>query len=331
MRVSGDGDGDVHARRDGGPHEAGHALGPPAHDLHGEGDGVDVGTVVCDDAEGEDDEAEFAEAAERGEEYGGEQPARAGRRVAVHVAVVAVVERRGRHDGDAKEFGEEEGDHEADPDGAEDLLARLRDGLVHGVVGGVACPARGEAVDYAAKAQHAAELRGANAHGDIDKVARVRELAQHDEEDDEGRDPAPKFVCVHDLVAEEGYQEGAHGDDEDACPPWDVVVDGVDELRADDAVDGAPADAGEHIEEGDELDTPPAEPEAREDHLAEAKARAKGAEETDGDDAQHVEEEAGEDGVDEAEEEELLGEEADGEGGDDHVGGEPLGGVSCAP
>lgn len=61
--VSGDGDGDVDCGADGGPDEAGHGLGPAAENLQGQADGVDVGAVVGDDGEGEDDEAELAEAA----------------------------------------------------------------------------------------------------------------------------------------------------------------------------------------------------------------------------------------------------------------------------
>ena len=69
-----------------------------------------------------------------------------------------------------------------------------------------------------------------------------------------------------------------------------------------------------------ELDAPPAKPEAREHHLPQAEAGAKGRKIAHGHDAEQVEEEDDEDGVDEAEIEEGFAEDADGEGGDDHVG-----------
>jgi hypothetical protein len=56
---------------------------------------------------------------------------------------------------------------------------------------------------------------------------------------------------VHDFVAEKGYQKCADGNDDDAGVARDVVIDGVDELGADDGVDGGPTDAGEDVEDGD--------------------------------------------------------------------------------
>ena len=73
-------------------------------------------------------------------------------------------------------------------------------------------------------------------------------FAEDDEEDDEGRDPRPEFVRMHDLVAEEADDEGADGDDDDAREARDVVVDGVDELRAHDRVHRGPADTSEDVE-----------------------------------------------------------------------------------
>lgn len=101
MRVAGDGNRDVHACCDGRPDEAGDALGAAAHDLHGEGDGVDVGTVVCNDGEGEDNKAELSEAAEGREEDGGKETAGSRGAVALHIGVVAVVDGGRGHDGNA--------------------------------------------------------------------------------------------------------------------------------------------------------------------------------------------------------------------------------------
>ena len=102
MRVARDRNRNVDGCAHGGPDEARHALCPaPAQDLDGQTDRVDVGAVVGDDAQGEDDEAELAEAAEGPEEDGAEETSCPGRFVAVHVLVVAVVEGGGGHDGNA--------------------------------------------------------------------------------------------------------------------------------------------------------------------------------------------------------------------------------------
>lgn len=73
----------------------------------------------------------------------------------------------------------------------------------------------------------------------------MSELANHDQEDDEGRDPGPELIRMHDFVAEERDEEGAYGDDDDACVARDIIVDRVDELSANNDVDRRPADAGE--------------------------------------------------------------------------------------
>jgi hypothetical protein len=65
----------------------------------------------------------------------------------------------------------------------------------------------------------------------------VRKDAENDDEDNRGRDPGPEFVYVHNLVAEEGYHQSADSDDDDAG-----------ESRADDGVDGGPAEAGKDVE-----------------------------------------------------------------------------------
>ena len=64
------------------------------------------------------------------------------------------------------------------------------------------------------------------------------ELAEDDEEDDEAGDPRIELVGVDDLVAEEGDDEGCGGDDDDACVAGDVCIDGVEELGADDDING---------------------------------------------------------------------------------------------
>ena len=108
MAVAWDGDGAVDEGADKGPDEARHGLRPAAEELQAEGHAVDVGAVVRDDAEGQDDKAELAEAAERGEEHGREEPADARLAVAVREAGVDRIEGR-RCDGQTEHFGEAKG------------------------------------------------------------------------------------------------------------------------------------------------------------------------------------------------------------------------------
>lgn len=248
--VAGDGDGEGDAGGKEGPDEARHALRVARQDLQGQGDGVDVGAVVGDDGQGQDDETELAEAAERLED-GADQAAVVGRVVAQVVLVVVVVEGSGGHDGDAQHLREEQRDDQAQPGGKEDLAAAAVGGLVDGVVGGVAGPAGREAVHGRAEGETAAHFRGADFHGEVDKVARVGEHAQHDEEDDEGRDPAVLFILVDDLVAGESDEQRAEGDDEDTGVARDGAVDSVQQLRAHDGISSGPADAGQDVENGD--------------------------------------------------------------------------------
>ena len=69
MAVPWDRNGAVDQRADEGPDEPRHGLRVVRHDLHAEGQAVDIGAVVGDDAEGEDDEAERAEAAQWREKH----------------------------------------------------------------------------------------------------------------------------------------------------------------------------------------------------------------------------------------------------------------------
>lgn len=73
-----------------------------------------------------------------------------------------------------------------------------------------------------------------------------------------------------------------------------------------------------------ELHGEPAEPEARQHHLAQTECGTEAGEEADGQDAEEVEEQADEDGIDEAQVEERFAENANGEGTHDHVGRQPL-------
>ena len=53
------------------------------------------------------------------------------------------------------------------------------------------------------------------------------EFAEHDQEDDEARDPAPELVRVDDFIPEEGDEEGCCRNDDDARPSGNIAVDGI--------------------------------------------------------------------------------------------------------
>ncbi len=73
-----------------------------------------------------------------------------------------------------------------------------------------------------------------------------------------------------------------------------------------------------------DLDTVVSEPETGEDHLAKSKHGSEGGEEAHGQDAEDVDEDNGQRRVDESQFENGNGQSSDGEGGDNHVGGQPL-------
>lgn len=58
---------------------------------------------------------------------------------------------------------------------------------------------------------------------------------------------------MNDLVTEEDNQKRTECNDENAGETWDVVVDCVYELRADDDIGSSPANARENIENGNYL------------------------------------------------------------------------------
>ena len=95
VRVAGNGDCDIHTSRNTSPDEAGNTLRPPSEHLHRQGHGVDVGTVVRNDGQSQDDEAEFTKRSKRREEHCCEQPTSAGGVVPVLIPIDAVVDRGG--------------------------------------------------------------------------------------------------------------------------------------------------------------------------------------------------------------------------------------------
>lgn len=76
-------------------------------------------------------------------------------------------------------------------------------------------------------------------------------FAKDDQEDDEAGDPAPVFVSVDNLVAEQRHKEGRCCYDNDARVSWDAVVHCIQQLRANDYIDRGPADTSKDVEDRD--------------------------------------------------------------------------------
>lgn len=95
MRVTWNGNSNVDAGSDEGPAVTWDSLGPATENLHGQGNGVDVGAVVGDDGERKHDEAEFAKSSKWWEENSGEKSTRAGSIISLLIDVVTAVDLSG--------------------------------------------------------------------------------------------------------------------------------------------------------------------------------------------------------------------------------------------
>lgn len=250
MRIARDGNGAVDQSADEGPDEAGNGLRPTAHHLQTERQTVDIGAIIGNDAQGQDDEAKLAKTAERRNQHCSQQTANVGAFVAIGIDVRRVGHGGGCHR-QTEHFGEAERENEATkgPGKDSDPIGAAR--LVYGVVSRITRPAGPEAKDAGREGKDRPSLGAARVHGEIREFAGVSEFAQNDEEDDETRDPGPVFVEMHDLIAEKRDDEGRGGNDYDPCISWHVGIDRVEELRADYHVDRRPPYAGQDVEEGD--------------------------------------------------------------------------------
>ncbi len=65
----------------------------------------------------------------------------------------------------------------------------------------------------------------------------MSENSKKDEEDEGGWDPGPELVSVDHLVAESGDGESAHSDNDDTSRTFDIVVDCLNKLSANNGVD----------------------------------------------------------------------------------------------
>lgn len=157
----------------------------------------------------------------------------------------------------------------------------------------------------------------------------MREDTEDDDKDDGGGDPGPELVKMDDLVTEEGNKQRTESNDDNASVAGNIVVDGMNYLGADDRIHCRPAEAGKNVEHGDcnwltgsskckvtertDLDTVPAEPVSRQNHLSQPQAWSESGEVTHRDDSDEVEEQADQASICESEEEKRLREKADSE------------------
>jgi len=248
VRIARDGNGAIDDAADQGPQKSRHFLSIVRQDLERKGQRVNVRAVVADNAEGQNDQAEFAKSTQGWEQHLGQQTAHG---VFLIGRGISRVVDGGGGDGETQHLGETEREQQSGKDVEEDLDSTRVHRLVAGVVRGVAGPARGESKDRGGKGQNRPGLALARTHGKILKGARVGKLAEDDQEDDEARHPANHFIVVDHLVPEQRHKKGAGGDDDDARRTGEMGVDGVEKLGADNDVDGRPTEASETVEDGD--------------------------------------------------------------------------------
>ena len=148
MAVAWDSDSAVDKGADERPDESWNGLRVVCHELQTECQAVDIGAVVCNDTERENDEAELTEAAERGKEHSCEKATDAGLVIAICVVLVVYC---GGCDGETEHLGESQWYDKSAPCPGKCLNAADVNRLVDCVVGRIACPARGEAEDAGSK------------------------------------------------------------------------------------------------------------------------------------------------------------------------------------
>jgi hypothetical protein len=197
--------------------------------------------------------------------------------------------------------------------------------LIHSVIGSIRSPASCKSEDRCSERESSSCLSLSNTHWNIRKLARVSELADNDEKDDEAGDPGVSLVGVNDLVSKEGDQESGGGDDDDSSPSWHIAVDGVEQLSTDNNINSRPTNTGEDVEYSNDLDTIISEEESGQNHLSQAKLGTKSAEEGDRSYTKQIDEKNDQDSIDESKVEDRVSQGADGERRDNHVGREPHG------
>lgn len=177
VAVARDSDGAIDQSTNESPDETWDTLGSTGKELQGQGDGVDVRAVICDDGKPQNDETEFSKAAKWREKHRCEETSDA--RIVIAIGVVLVIG-HSRGDSSTEHFTESEGDDKASKGPRKHRSSGAIDRLVHRVIGGIGSPSRSEAKDGSSEGKNGSSLAFAHAHGDVAELARVGELAKHD-------------------------------------------------------------------------------------------------------------------------------------------------------
>ena len=137
MIVAWDGNGAVDEGADESPDKAGNSLRVFCQELQTKGQAVDIGAVVGNNAEREDNKAELAEATQGGKQHCCEKATNT--RVVVAIGVGCIVYGCGCN-GETEHFRESEGDYKASPCPGEGFDAADVHWLIDRVVGCIARP-----------------------------------------------------------------------------------------------------------------------------------------------------------------------------------------------
>ena len=83
----------------------------------------------------------------------------------------------------------------------------------------------------------------------------MNKFPKDDQEDDEAGDPGIPLVGMHNLVSEQGNQEGRGSNNDDSSPARHVSVHSMEKLGSDDHVDRRPTNTSEDVETGNDFDS----------------------------------------------------------------------------
>ncbi len=123
--------------------------------------------------------------------------------------------------------------------------------MVDAIISRKTSPASSKTKHRGGKREDRTDFGDAHAHRQIRELSGVGKLAEYNQEGDEAGDPTPELVGVDDLVAEQRHDECCRRNDDDARKPWHAVVHRIQQLGADNHVDGGPPDARKNVEYGD--------------------------------------------------------------------------------
>ena len=137
MAVTGNGNGTIKEGSNKGPHEAGNALGNASKELEGERDGVDVGAVIGDDGQCEDDKAELSESAQGRDDNGSEKSTDARGMVSVYVDIVTLIGSHCSRDRCTEHLREKEREGETGVSPDENRFSGSADRLIDGVISSI--------------------------------------------------------------------------------------------------------------------------------------------------------------------------------------------------